>query len=128
MKVPKLVSVVVLTLAVSLSSCKNDNPKELIVNKWKLQEIVPSPNMQITDSMKADMVKSATMEFTSDNKYTLTGMGETQNGSYSISDDGRLLTIIPADTKTSYVDTIIELTKKKIIIMDQMGNKLTSTN
>jgi len=128
MKVPNLLSTSLFVLVVSLAGCKNENPRELIVNKWKLKELIPGPTRQMPDSVKEKMLNSATMEFMSDNKYILTGMGETKNGTYSISDDGKLLTISSAVTKVTYVDTIVELTKNKLIIIDQMGNKITSTN
>ena len=128
MKVPNLLSTSIFVLVISLAGCKNENPKELIVNKWKLKELIPSRTMQMPDSVKEKMLNSATMEFMSDNKYTLTGMGAPKNGTYSISDDGKLLNINSSATQTTYVDTIIELTRNKLIIIDQMGNKLTSTN
>jgi hypothetical protein len=128
MKTVKLISLLIISVVVSLTGCKNKNPKELIVNKWKLKEMIPAPGNPIADSIKAAMLKNSTMEFMSDNKYTLTGMGPTKNGTYSISDDGKLLNINSSATQTTYVDTIIELTKNKLIIVDQMGNKLTSTH
>ncbi len=128
MKSATLFLVSILSIVVNLASCKGENSKELIVNKWTLKEWVPGPGIQLPDSIKAKVLNTATIEFTSDNKYTLTGMGEVQNGTYQFSADGKLLTLISPGSQNTFVDTVKVLTKNKLIIHDQMGNQLTCSN
>jgi hypothetical protein len=112
----------------SAAGCKNKAPKDLIVAKWKLTDLTSSGS-EIPDSIKQRMVKTAVMEFKSDNTFLLTGMEATaQTGTYSLSDDGKFLTVTPTETNKAEVDTVKELTSNKLVLTDQMGNKLTSTH
>ena len=123
MKLVKLLSILVLLLSIGLISCKNATAKELIVSKWKLNELIPNPEFQISDSLKKKIEEDLTIEFTTDNKYIQTGGGMTQNGTYKISEDGKLITYIKDGTNETFVDTIIELTKDKLSIIEETRNK-----
>ena len=108
-------------------SCQTKSTKEVIVNKWRLNELTGGTTDQIPDSIKQKMISNATMEVTADNKYILTGFGDAPStGTYSVSDDGKMLTITDNETKKPEVDTINELSGSKLIVTDVMGNKLTS--
>jgi hypothetical protein len=123
LKQPLLFAMLIL---LGLASCKTESPKELIVNKWKFSEMEGPSFTQMPDSVKAEM-KKGVMEFKADNSYVYTGPSDTQTGSYSISDDGKLLSITPADTKEMETDTVRELTKTRLVIIDKLGNKLSCT-
>jgi hypothetical protein len=78
--------------------------------------------------LKEKVEALTTLEFTLNNTYTLRNAAGTLIGAYKISEDGKVITFVRSDTKGTFVDTIIELTKKKLLIVDQYGNKTTYTN
>ena len=79
--------------------------------------------MPIPDSVKATAMKG-TMEFTKDGKISITGMGNDQSGTYTLSDDGKTLFVV-TNGKTESND-ILELTSSKMILSDKTNNsKLT---
>lgn len=111
-----------LIIAATFISCKSNKPKELIVNKWKITDI-DVPNMPVPDSTKASVMKG-TMEFTKDGKLIISGMGNDQKGTYSLSDDGKtLFVVINGKTESNQ---IMELSSSKMILVDKANNsKLT---
>jgi hypothetical protein len=123
MKLAKFLPILILLLSIGPVSCKNATTKDLIVNKWKLKEFTPNPELQIPDSLKKLMEADITIEFTSDNKYIQTGGGITQNGTYKVSEDGKHITYTTDGGKEIFVDSIIELTKDKFSIIEETGNK-----
>ena len=113
-----------------LWSCKEENQqKKLLVSKWKLTEWILMPQMNISDSMKAELMKNATMEFTEDNKFIFIGMSpEPTTGVYRLWENGRTLTLTPDNGKESYNHTIDTLTDVKLVLIDPMGNNLICTH
>ena len=119
----KIIFLLIIAASVGLISCKSNKPKDLIVNKWKITDI-DVPDMPLPDSIRATLMKG-TMEFTKDGKMTMTGMGNDQAGTYSISDDGKTLFVI-TNGKTESND-IVELTSSKLVLNDKVNNsKLTA--
>ena len=109
---------IILLLSLSatiLISCKSNNTKELIVNKWRITNIT-SPNMEVPDSIKKVLSKG-TLEFTKDGKFLVTGMGmDDQTGTYTVSENGKkLVTVTNGRSETNEIN---ELTKIKIILTD----------
>ena len=118
----KIIFLFFISASIGLISCKSDKPKDLIVNKWKITNI-EVPNMPIPDSVKATAMKG-TMEFTKDGKISITGMGNDQSGTYTMSDDGKTLFVV-TNGKTESND-IVELTSSKMVLSDKTNNsKLT---
>ena len=118
----KIIFLLFISASIGLISCKSNKPKDLIVNKWKITNI-EVPNMPIPDSVKATAMKG-TMEFTKDGKISITGMGNDQSGTYTLSDDGKTLFVV-TNGKTESND-ILELTSSKMILSDKTNNsKLT---
>lgn len=119
----KIIFLLIIAASVGLTSCKSTKPKDLIVNKWKITDI-DVPDMPLPDSIRASLMKG-TMEFTKDGKITITGMGNDQAGTYSLSDDGKTLFVI-TNGKTESND-IVELTASKLVLNDKINNsKLTA--
>ena len=109
----------------SLAACKSETPETLIVSKWMLQDMILAPGMTLPDSMKAEMLKSVTLEFTADHQYDFKGMGDNHStGVYKLSNDGKVLTLSPTGTEKPYDNPVDELTKTKLVMTDPMGNKL----
>jgi hypothetical protein len=131
MKIVKLISLLVVASLFVQAGCKKEvpaTPETLIANNWKLTDWVLAPKMQVPDSIKAEMIKVATMNFTADKKFVFLGLNDKKSeGTYKLSPDGTLLTLIMNETNQFFVDTIKELTENKMIIHDPMGNKLTVT-
>ncbi|MDB5224151.1 MAG: hypothetical protein JWN83_2818 [Chitinophagaceae bacterium] len=118
----KIIFLLVICVTVGFISCKSNKPKDLIVNKWKIQDI-DVPNMPVPDSIKATLLKG-TMEFTKDGKMILTGMGNDQSGTYTLSDDGKTLFVVTNGNTES--NDILELTSSKMVLSDKTKNsKLT---
>ena len=118
----KAIITIMLVTTLGLISCKSNNPKELIVNKWKIKEI-EIPNMPLPDTTKATLMKG-TLQFTQDGKMIRTGMGKNQSGTYTLSDDGKnLFVMVNGKTETNEIK---ELTTSKMILIDKTNNsKLT---
>ena len=118
----KIIFLLAVSASIILVSCKSNKPKDLIVNKWKITNI-EVPDMPIPDSVKANAMKG-TMEFTKDGKISITGMGNDQAGTYTISEDGKTLFVV-TNGKTESND-ILELTSSKMVLSDKANNsKLT---
>lgn len=118
----KFIFLLIISFSIGLISCKSNKPKDLIVNKWKITNI-EVPNMPIPDSVKAQAMKG-TMEFTKDGKMILTGMGNDQSGTYTLSDDGKTLFVVTNGKSES--NEILELTSSKMVLSDKTNNsKLT---
>jgi hypothetical protein len=114
----KIVLLSLICLSIGLISCKSNNPRELIVNKWKIKDI-EIPNMPLADTAKATLMKG-TLQFTQDGKMILTGMGKNQSGTYSLSDDGKnLFVMVNGKTETNEIK---ELTTSKMILIDKTNN------
>lgn len=111
------------------AACKTKSPKELVVGKWKMKDISGGDAAQIPDSVKARMISTSVMEFMADNKYSLSGMDAgAQTGTYSLSDDGKMLSITPDASKIKEVDTIKELTEGTMVVVDKSGTRLTCSH
>jgi len=118
----KAIITIMLVTTFGLISCKSDNPKELIVKKWRVTDI-DIPNMPMPDTTRATLMKG-TLEFTQDGKMIITGMGKNQSGTYTLSDDGKnLFVIVNGKTETNEIK---ELTTSKMILIEKPNNsKLT---
>lgn len=113
-----------LLLASVFIGCK-DKPKDLITKKWKITDM-SMPGQAMPDSIK-NTISQGTMEFSKDGKLSLSGMGmgADQSGTYTLSDDGKTLTVI-TNGKTEMSD-VTELTKSKLKITDKnTGSMLTA--
>jgi hypothetical protein len=110
MKMKQLFTGMLLVAAVTFTACKG-KPKDMLAQKWKIVDM--TTERPISDSAKADMLKNATMEFTKDGAYTMNG-GSPITGKYTLSDDGKTLTLSSsAGDKTDV--TVQELTKSKFV-------------
>ncbi len=104
--------------------CKS-NPKDLLVNKWKVTDM-SMPGQAMTEDVKSAM-SQGTMEFTKDGKMTITGMGtgNDQSGTYTLSEDGKTLSVV-TNGKTD-VNSVAELSKTKLSIKNNTtGGTLTA--
>lgn len=119
----KIIFLLFISASIGFTSCKSNKPKDLIVNKWKITDM-DVPNMPLPDSIKASIMKG-TMEFTKDGKMSITGMGQDQAGTYTLSDDGKTLFVVNNGTTQS--NDIQELTSSKLVLFDKANNsKLTA--
>lgn len=114
----KIILLLFISASIWFTGCKSNKPKDLIINKWKITNI-EVPNMPIPDSVKATAMKG-TMEFTKDGKINITGMGNDQSGTYTLSDDGKTLFVV-TNGKTESND-IIELSSSKMVLSDKTNN------
>jgi len=104
--------------SIAIISCKSNKPKDLIVNKWKITNI-DVPNMPLPDSVKASVMKG-TMEFTKDGKMLITGMGNDQSGTYTVSEDGKTIFVVTNGQTQS--NEIREVTSSKLVLFDKTNN------
>ena len=118
----KIILLLVISTSIGFLGCKTKNSKELIINKWKITD-VDVPNMPLPDSIKTQVMKG-TMEFTKDGKMNITGMGNDQSGTYTLSEDGKTLFVVTNGKTES--NEIQELSASKMILYDKSNkSKLT---
>ena len=75
--------------------------------------------MPLPDSIKASVMKG-TMEFTKDGKMNLTGMGNDQSGTYTISEDGKTIFVVTQGQTQS--NEIKEISSSKLVLFDKTNN------
>ena len=114
----KTIFLLFMAASIGIISCKSNKPKDLIVNKWKITNI-DVPNMPLPDSVKASVMKG-TMEFTKDGKMLITGMGNDQSGTYTVSEDGKTLFVVTNGQTQS--NDIKEVTSSKLVLFDKTNN------
>ncbi len=124
MKISKLLLTAVLIAGTFMVSCKSKGPKDFIVNKWKITDVSGGEAAQMGDSIKKVFLNSAVMDFQKDGKYSRSAMGETENGTYSISEDGKSLTTTPEGGKSPETVKVEELSKSKMVLSME-GTKMT---
>lgn len=121
MKMRALFAFVMTVMLFALMSCKT-SPKDMIVNKWKPTDIT-GPLITPEAKTKA-LAGDNSLEFKKDGKYINTTNGKAdESGTYSLSDDGKTLTINPPGGSTQTV-SIKELTKDKMVAVI-MGQDFT---
>ena len=125
MKLLKGFSIVALLLVIGLVSCKTSSTKDLIVNKWTLKEFSPNPELQIPDSIKKKLEGNLTLEYTADNKFIQSGAGISQTGTYELSEDGKRITYTIQSVNENFVDSILEISKNKLSILEETGGRKT---
>lgn len=115
----KVILIALFFAAIIFTGCSN-KPKDMIVKKWKITDMTMS-GQSMPDSAK-NMISNGTLEFTKDGKMSLTGMGTggDQSGTYTLSDDGKILTVV-TDGKSETND-VTELSKSKLVIVDKAKN------
>jgi hypothetical protein len=114
-----------LGLAIITTGCKKETPDTLLVKNWKLTEWITVPKMEMSDSLKAELMKSATMEFTKDRKFIFKGMSPRPlTGNYAISPTGKSVIFSPESGTATYEHTIEKLTRDSRVLIDVEGNKL----
>ncbi len=108
-----------------LICCKNSANSELLINKWTLVKFNPHPDLQIPDSLKKVLENSQSIEYTADGKYMQTSAGIYQSGTYAVSDDGKLIhyNYTVGGKAETFTDTIIELSKGKLSIIEETGSQ-----
>lgn len=104
------------------------DPGKLIVNTWKLSEFTPAPRFTMPDSVRQEIIAKTVVEFTADKKFRQTGIGRTHTGTYDISEDGKQITYYHDQRDVPFTETVLELTSKRMSVVDQNGNKMVRTN
>ncbi|MBP7239696.1 MAG: hypothetical protein KBA14_05690 [Saprospiraceae bacterium] len=111
------------------ASCKKETQLDMLMHTWKVDDWVVAPGMNLSDSMKNEMIKSATMEFKADSTFIFKGMNpKPTTGKYYLSIEAQLLTLIPEGSLDSYGHSVKVLTKNKLVLEDSSGNKLSCSH
>lgn len=97
----------------------------MIVNTWQLKEFEPASHLTMPDSVRQEIIKRTSIEYTADGTFTQKGIGKTHTGTYSLSNDARLIRYVMDKTNYAFTDTIISLSSTKLKVKDQNGNKMT---
>lgn len=106
-----------------LVSCGDKKPKDLIAKKWQVTDLSKGTE-QMPDSQKTKM-KETVLEFTKDGKMSITGWVRDKSGTYTLSEDGKTLTVVTGGRSED--SEVSELTSSKLVLLDKRsGNKLTA--
>lgn len=108
-----------LLAVVVFSGCKQKTPRDFIVGKWRITDVSSTP--------MAESLKKATLEFTKDGTWAMTGTpAPDQGGAYSLSDDFKILTTTDVRGQQTLSD-IMELSEEQLILLDRnTGIKITA--
>jgi len=107
------------------AACKEETKLEMLQHTWKVDDWIVDPSMNLPDSLKNEMIKSATMEFRADSTFIFKGMNEKPTtGRYTLGTDAQMLTLLPDGSTDNYGHAVRELTKNKLVLVDPTGNKL----
>jgi hypothetical protein len=124
MKLKHIFTGILLMSAMAFVSCKG-KPKDMIVNKWKATDLSGGSLGSIPDSIKKSLVSSVSIEFTKDGKYSAASGSSTDNGTYTVSEDGKSISMTGASGKAEE-SSIEEITKSKLVIIDKAsGTKIS---
>lgn len=124
-------TLLLITTVFIVLNCANEsagNPQKLIVNTWKLSEFTPAARFTMPDSVRQEIIAKTVVEFTADNKFKQTGIGRTHTGTYNISEDGKQITYYHDERDVPFTETVLELTSKRMKVVDQNGNRMVRTN
>ncbi|KOY85235.1 hypothetical protein AD998_02870 [bacterium 336/3] len=131
MKFMKFSQLAFLALVVLMMACKG-NPKETLTKKWKVDATAFKTIMkEEMDKMKKEkpeqakqleamlpmmegMLTNITLEFKADGSAEMVAMGKTQTGKWSLSDDGKKITV-DDNGKKEEMD-VVELSASKLVI------------
>lgn len=122
MKNFKFLSVLFLSVAVGFSSCKKDDgddAKASIVGKWALTkevEIEYENGVKVEEDIETTFQSEDYIEFKSDGKVVFSEVGDTDNGTYSLSSDGKKLTITFSENSVSDIFDIKTLSSTDLVI------------
>jgi hypothetical protein len=128
MKLFRLSSMALLLAALFFAGCKAKSAKELIANKWTLTDIGGEGAKDMTDADKKEMVGKVVMELSKDGKCSISGMASsTKTGTYTVSDDGKTLSLIHEGAEKTDPHEINEISASKLVIteMKKDGMKLS---
>ena len=114
-----------------LFSCTK-SPSELIVGEWKISDIktseeIPEDQKEMYKQIMDDMISSTKIVFKKDGVYEQSIAEEANDGTWTISEDGKTLTLIDENGKKEPA-TIVELTENKLVVvneLDQTKNTIT---
>jgi hypothetical protein len=117
-----LIPILAIALFAVFSSCNKETAEDILVSKtWTFDKATTNS----TDSFVIIMVdyleismSGATLKITDDGKYTTTFDGETETGTWTLSDDEKKLTI--TDTEGSTVLDIIDITESQLSFSETM--------
>jgi hypothetical protein len=127
MKLFKLSTVLLFTAAIVFVSCKGKSAKDQIVKKWQVTDISGKRFADMPEAEKKEKISGASMEFKKDGSFVMIGMGSSnQEGTYSVSDDGK--TLYSTDKGSTSTDTlqIVEIGADKLVVSDKEGNAKVS--
>lgn len=110
MKMKQFLTGILLVAAVSFASCKS-KPKDMLEKKWKFVDLLV-PGM--SDTERVAIIKDGRFEFKSDGTYTSFTAGKEIDGKFSLSDDGKTLTL-NASSGSKYEVKVSELTDSKFV-------------
>lgn len=127
----KLFSVLALLAAISMTGCKSKTAKELIVGKWQVTAITDDgaeADRKMSDAEKKELVESTSIEFTSDGKCTVNSREGAENGTYTLSEDGKTLMMKQSGSDRNDEMQVSELGGTKLVLLENKSKmKLTFT-
>jgi Lipocalin-like domain len=127
----KLSQLAFFALVMLMMACKS-NPKEALTRKWKVDPAAFKTIMkEEMDKMKKDnpeqakqmeamlpmmegMLTGITLEFKADGSAEMVAMGKAQTGKWSLSDDGKKITVDDNGKKEEM--EVVELSKSKLVL------------
>ena len=97
----------------------------MLAKKWRPVAI----NEPLSDSLKNELFAKTIIEFTKDGRYTIDGLQRNDTGTYSLSDNGKTLTVtsrVKSKVTEISIDTI---TNDKIVFTTKAdGSRMTAVS
>ena len=108
-------SLILILAAFFIIACGgNKNKKETLAKAWQVSDI--QTESEIADSVKNAMLLSSTLKFTEEGHYTASGGIGADQGTYTLDEEGKILSTISSAGKNSNVYTIEDLEENKLVL------------
>jgi len=112
-----------------MTGCKSKSPKELIVGKWQVTAVSDDgadADRKMSDAEKKEMIEKTWIEFTGDGKCSVSAHEGVQTGTYSLSADGKSLSMKQDGEDRTDLMQVGELTDSKLVLTEERSKmKLT---
>ena len=127
-----IIAGLVFLISCGVTKSVSEKNAAIITGKWEIKNVTSSAvknaeEQKMMDDILKEMLKDAYVTFGESKVYEAKITGQTKKGSWTVSEDGKQITVKTADGDTKILD-ISELSKEKLILEGKdNGNTVSMT-